>query len=116
MKIITWFALSLSILVFNSYAEDGSDHLGREKVETICSVCHGMDGQAGSAGNSALIPNLTAQNKLYLIEKLNAYKSGKLEHHQMGIIAQMLSKEDIENISDWYSSIEIIVKSKFEQY
>ena len=113
MKIIILLFTSFYTLQSNAYSEDISTHLGKEKVETICSVCHGMDGQAGSAGNSALIPNLTAQNKLYLIEKLNAYKSGKLEHHQMGIIAQMLSKEDIENISDWYSRIEIVIKSKF---
>jgi cytochrome c553 len=93
-------------------AEEPSE--GRVIAEGICAVCHGIDGIAGTAGSSALVPNLVAQNKLYLIEKLKAYKSGKLEHHQMSLIAQMLSSEDIKNVSDWYSNIEIVITTEIE--
>jgi len=93
-----------------SNAEEAS--VGRIIAEGICAVCHGIDGIAGTAGSSALVPNLIAQNKIYMIEKLEAYKSGKLEHHQMSLIAQMLSSEDIKNVSNWYSKIEIEVKSE----
>ena len=48
--------------------------LGKEKVQTICSACHGLDGVAASGGNSVIIPNLTAQHKDYLIAKLKDYK------------------------------------------
>ena len=99
-------------IVSVSSAEEPSE--GRIVAEGICAVCHGIDGIAGTAGSSALVPNLVAQNKLYLIDKLKAYKSGKLEHHQMSLIAQMLSSEDIKNVSDWYSKIEIEVKSEIE--
>ena len=37
--------------------------LGKEKVQTICSACHGLDGVSASGGNSVIIPNLTAQHK-----------------------------------------------------
>ena len=47
--------------------------LGKEKVETICSACHGLDGVSASGGNSVIIPNLTAQHKDYLIAKLKDY-------------------------------------------
>ena len=56
---------------------------GKEKVATICSACHGMNGKAESGGNSGAVPNLTAQDKNYLIIKLLDYKSGKLQHPQM---------------------------------
>jgi len=69
-----------------------------------------LDGQAASGGNSVLVPNITAQAKDYLIAKLKDYKSGKINHPQMSLIAQMLSNEDIENVSEWYSRIEIEIK------
>ena len=81
--------------------------LGKEKVQTICSACHGLDGVSASGGNSVIIPNLTAQHKDYLIARLKAYKSGKIKHDQMTIIAGMLSEQDIENVAEWYSRIKI---------
>ena len=80
---------------------------GKEKVETICSACHGLDGVAASGGNSVIIPNLTAQHKDYLIAKLTDYKSGKVNHPQMTLIAQMLTDDEIEYVSEWYSRIKI---------
>ena len=83
--------------------------LGKEKVQTICSACHGLDGVSASGGNSVIIPNLTAQHKDYLIAKLKDYKSKKLDHPQMTIIAQMLTDEEITAVSEWYSRIKITV-------
>ena len=83
--------------------------LGKEKVETICSACHGLDGVSASGGNSVIIPNLTTQHKDYLIAKLKDYKSKKLDHPQMTIIAQMLTDEEIAAVSEWYSRIKITV-------
>ena len=80
---------------------------GREKVEVICSACHGLDGVAASGGNSVIMPNLTAQHKDYLIAKLKDYKSGKIDHPQMTLIAQMLTDDEIEYVSEWYSRIKI---------
>ena len=83
--------------------------LGKKKVQTICSACHGLDGVSASGGNSVIIPNLTAQHKDYLIAKLKDYKSKKLDHPQMTIIAQMLTDEEITAVSEWYSRIKIRV-------
>ena len=84
--------------------------LGKEIATTICSTCHGLDGKATTGGNSAITPNITAQQKDYLIAKLKDYKSLKIDHPQMSLIAQMLNDEDIENVSEWYSSIIISIK------
>ena len=64
---------------------------GKEKVQVLCSACHGLDGVAASGGNSVIVPNLTAQHKDYLIAKLKDYISGKINHPQMTLIAQMLN-------------------------
>ena len=81
--------------------------VGKAKVETLCSTCHGLDGVAASGGNSVIIPNLTAQHKDSLIAKLKDYKSNKIDHPQMSIIAQMLTDEEISAVSEWYSRIKI---------
>ena len=80
---------------------------GKKKAQQICSACHGMNGVAASGGNSVIVPNITAQHKDYLIAKLTEYKSGKLQHAQMSVIANMLTEQDINNVSEWYSRIKI---------
>ena len=84
--------------------------LGKEVAETICAACHGIDGRAASGGNSALVPNIFAQNKDYLVVKLKDYKSGKINHPQMTLIAQMLTEDQILNVSEWYSKILVELK------
>ena len=98
-------------LFFTSFTLFSEDlNKGKEIAENICSVCHGVNGQANTGGSSALVPHLSAQNELYLIEKLKQYKNKTIEHHQMSLIADMLSTEDIKNVSKWYSSIKITVQ------
>ncbi len=97
-------------LFFKQLIADENLDKGRTIAENICSVCHGVNGQANTGGNSVLVPHLTAQNEFYLVEKLKDYKSKKLEHHQMSLIADMLSVDDIKNVSKWYSSIKINIE------
>ena len=104
------------LLIFGipNYLYAGDLLLGKKKAAIVCSACHGMDGQATSGGNSPLTPNITAQEKEYLLAKLKDYKSGKINHPQMSLIAQMLSDEDIENVSEWYSNIKISIELPLE--
>ena len=73
-----------------------------------------MDGQATSGGNSALTSNITAQEKEYILTKLKDYRSGKIDHPQMSLVAQMLKDDDIENVSEWYSKIKISIELPLE--
>ena len=110
------FVLSFNIVVFageidatNEANLSESLKLGKTKAEQICSACDGIDGIAASGGNSPMVPNLSGQNKDYLAMKLKEYKTNKIEHPQMSMIAQMLTEEDISNVSEWYSSIKVEV-------
>ena len=102
------------VLVITSFIPNisfsGDLTLGKEIASTICSTCHGLDGRATTGGNSAITPNITAQQQDYLIAKLKDYRSGKINHPQMSLIAQMLNDKDIENVSEWYSSITVEIK------
>ena len=116
---ITLFSFFSTLTYADTQAESGSVaatvasnltdeiKIGKEKAQTICSACHGLDGVAASGGNSVIIPNLTAQHKDYLIAKLQDYKTNRLAHPQMSIIAQMLTDEEIVAVSEWYSRIKI---------
>ena len=104
IKILVIFLFFPNISFSNDLA------LGKEVAQTICAACHGLDGRAASGGNSALVPNIFAQNKDYLAVKLKDYKTGKIQHPQMSLIAQMLSEEQILNVSEWYSKISAEIK------
>ena len=110
LNFITLFIIMFIFLSPNNDAYAADLLLGKEKAATICSACHGLDGKATTGGNSAITPNITAQQKDYLIAKLKDYKSLKIDHPQMSLIAQMLNDEDIENVSEWYSSITVEIK------
>jgi cytochrome c553 len=102
----------LIILVFftpSVFAEELSKEMqnGKLKVQTVCVTCHGMNGQATGAGNSVIIPNITAQEKNYMVARLKAYKAGEIKHPQMSVVAQMLSEQDINDVAEWYSKIKI---------
>ena len=88
------------LCVFGSSAA-GDLAAGRAKAETTCKTCHGMDGR----GAQAMVANIGGQQKQYLVKQLDDYRAGRREHAQMSIIAQMLSEEDIDNVTDWYSRV-----------
>ena len=78
---------------------------GRSKAESVCAVCHGLDGLA----KIAEAPNLAGQSENYLIKQLTAFKSGERKNEMMSIVSQSLSDADIENLAAYYSAIEISV-------
>jgi cytochrome c553 len=51
----------------------GDAKAGRAKAESVCSVCHGVDGLA----KIPEAPNLAGQSEGYLIEQITAFKSGE---------------------------------------
>jgi cytochrome c553 len=88
-------------------AEAGDAKAGRQKAESVCAVCHGADGLA----KIPEAPNLAGQTENYLIEQINAFKSGERKNEMMSVVVQDLSPDDIENLAAYYSAIEISVKA-----
>lgn len=86
-------------------AEAGDAKAGRQKAESVCAVCHGVDGLA----KIPEAPNLAGQSENYLIEQITAFKSGERKNEMMSVVVQDLSDADIENLAAYYSGIEISV-------
>lgn len=78
-----------------------------EQRARSCAVCHGMNGISLNPG----APHLAGQPKMYLVEQLKNYRSGKRENVLMGVIAKPLTDDDIYAVSEWYSSIAIEAKT-----
>ncbi|MDH3316383.1 MAG: cytochrome c [Gammaproteobacteria bacterium] len=78
----------------------------RAKVKTLCENCHGEYGVAVMPGAA----NLSGQQKEYLREQLRAYRSGRRQSPHMSVVAKSLTDDDIESLSEWYSSIKITVE------
>jgi len=89
----------------NPAEAQGDTKAGRAKAESVCVVCHGLDG----LGKIPEAPNLAGQNENYLIAQLQAFKAGDRKNEMMSVVIQDLSDADIENLAAYYSAIEITV-------
>ena len=113
MRVPQWRLLALSLVAAASAgaliepARAADAALGRLMVRSTCQTCHGEDGKASVVGT----PNLSGQQKEYLIAQLRAYRSGARRNEQMSIIAKPLTDADIENVSEWYASIKVTVEA-----
>ncbi|MCX7186448.1 MAG: c-type cytochrome [Methylophilaceae bacterium] len=69
-------------------------------VSTICSACHGMDGNSVITAN----PKLAGQHPEYIVKQLTEFKAGKRANAVMSGMAAMLSDEDMKNLAAYFSS------------
>ena len=69
-----------------------------EKAET-CAACHGR----GGAGTMDEYPDIGGQHADYLAQALNDYRTGKRKHPIMGSFAQQLTREEIEQLAEYFS-------------
>lgn len=81
---------------------------GKNRAMMACAVCHGQQGLS-TIPNA---PHLAGQPKIYLVEQLRNYRSGKRQHEVMGVIAKPLTDVEIDNLAQWYSSIPIRVEAQ----
>ncbi len=72
-----------------------------KKIIPPCFTCHGSNGQ----GEKQHIPALSGQQKGYLINTLNEYKTGDRHndiYSRMRLISEQLSEEDIKQLAQYY--------------
>jgi len=101
MKLLTLAVVTMSAaLVASSVALAGDATAGKAKSEA-CVSCHGMGGKSTNPNN----PNLAGQKKNYLIKSLKAYKTGERKDVMMNSLTASLSDADIENIAEYYSTV-----------
>lgn len=73
---------------------------GEASFSTVCSACHGADGNSQIPAN----PKLAQQHPAYLVKQLQEFKSGKRASAVMQGFASTLSDEDMKNVSFWLAA------------
>jgi cytochrome c553 len=96
--------LSLTFSLSAQAAEDATKPLSSAEkaettVKTICSACHGLDGNSVITTN----PKLAAQHPEYLVKQLTEFKSGKRANAVMSGMASALSDEDMKSLATYFS-------------
>lgn len=98
--------LMASLLLALSSAAQADVAAGKARAATACAVCHGPVGLSMQPN----VPHLAGQPEIYLAEQLRNYRSGKRHHEVMSVIAKPLSNQDIENLAQWYASLQLRVE------
>jgi len=93
------FSITICAAALGSIAQADEIEAGKLKARS-CAVCHGLEG----ISLNPIAPNLAGQPRMYLVEQLKAYRSGKRDNALMGVIAKPLSDQDISELSSWYAS------------
>jgi cytochrome c553 len=73
-----------------------------DRTIPACFACHGPDGR----GVGSAFPRITQQNKAYLVQQLQAWKSGTRKNDPqslMSTVARKLSAEEIEAVATYLS-------------
>jgi cytochrome c553 len=94
--------LSAAVLsvCFWTLSVSAADIAAGEQKAATCLGCHGPKGKS----NSAQWPNLAAQQSAYIVNQLNAFKTGTRTNPMMQSMAANLSDGDINNLAAYYSS------------
>ncbi|MFK8067425.1 MAG: cytochrome c [Gammaproteobacteria bacterium] len=98
-----YLVILFSALCFNVQAE-GDPEAGKTKSQA-CAACHSAD------GNSVMPdwPKLAGQGAKYLIQQLNAFKSGDRENPLMTAPTASLSDQDIADLAAYFSSQKVVI-------
>lgn len=101
LRQLLFAATAFFALLASPVLAGGDIKAGRQKA-LQCQTCHGLvDGLA----KLPEAPNLAGQTELYLVNSLNAYKSGDRKNDMMSQIAPTLSPKDIADVAAYFASI-----------
>jgi cytochrome c553 len=84
-------------------APAGNAEAAKGKV-SMCIGCHGIPGYKTVFPHVYHVPMITGQSPLYMVNALQAYKSGARNHPSMRGIAQGLSEQDMADLAAYYST------------
>lgn len=94
-------ALTLATVAHAQVLVEGSAEAGQAKSIT-CAACHGPEGNSVNPQ----WPSLAGQNAKYIVQQLEAFKSGARSDPLMTPQAMLLSEEDMRNLAVYYAAQE----------
>lgn len=94
-------SLFLLLVYFSAMPVLAADIAAGAQKASVCAGCHGPNGKSSNAQR----PNLAAQQPEYLVNQMNAYKSGSRNNPMMQSMAINLKASDIDNLAAFYASL-----------
>jgi cytochrome c553 len=91
--VLAWLVSSTAL------AQTGSVDAGRTKA-ALCAACHGNDGNSVAPE----WPSLAGQHATYIVEQLQAFKSGERVDVTMTPFAMTLSEQDMFDVAAYFAS------------
>lgn len=98
-------SICLSYFSSSSFAADIKN--GKSK-SVFCQHCHGVDGNS----KDPRYPSLAGQQTAYLFKQLQDFQTGLRTNYDMQRLTAYLSKEDMSDISSYFSSLSSISAGK----
>lgn len=95
-------ALAAPALV-QAQAPAGNAEAAKRKI-SMCVGCHGIPQYKTAFPHVYHVPKISGQEPVYIVNALQAYKSGARSHPSMRGIAQGLSGQDMADLAAYYSS------------
>ncbi len=97
-------AMLLAILSLATTAQAKGDPKRGKALAYTCTGCHGIPFYM-NAYPTYHVPRLGNQNAAYIVAALTEYKQAKRSHKTMQAQAWSLTKQDMEDIAAWISSL-----------
>lgn len=104
MKSILGFVLLCLALPALAQAPVGNAEAGKGKTD-MCEGCHGIPDYKTAYPHVYHVPMIEGQQPVYIVNALQAYKSGARSHPSMRAIAGGLSDQDMADLAAYYSSL-----------
>jgi cytochrome c553 len=93
------FIFLLALACFGAMQASANELSAVEQKAATCFVCHGDKGKS----NDPHFPSLAAQQSVYIVNQLNAFKSGERKNPAMQAKASNLTAEDINNYGAYFA-------------
>jgi len=103
MKTILGFVLFALAAPALAQAPVGNAEAAKSKI-SMCVGCHGIPDYKTAYPHVYHVPMITGQQPVYIVNALQAYKSGARNHPSMRGIAQSLSEQDMADLAAYYST------------
>ena len=101
MKKSSFLAIcAIVLLTFAGIAIAGGDIAAGKEKAASCAGCHGAHGEGMSPN-----PPIAGLDETYFIKQLQDFKSGSRVNAMMAMFTKPLSKQDMENLAAYYSSL-----------
>ena len=100
MKSLVLVLTAASLIASLPALSAGDPVVGKQKA-ALCVACHGND----SYGGIFYTLQLGGRNADKLVVKTNKYRSGKILHPMMNLMAIPMNDKDVEDIAAYYQSL-----------